>query len=397
MWKVENYKNAFLVKSVIVALFFLQNNAWAQNSGFTQKYRIMFVNSTGDKFIPVQDITKISENDLIEKDIKAAFLSSVSKSFISFALSKQGSKESFSDLTSKESILNFLSLSENNLKEDLGKLLSKVKNYPINKTILIIPQKEITDFFYKPEKISMDRFSAANVLADNAFAGSFDEVTTNIIKNFKYDILFNQMATLVALKADLNLISPNDVKLNLKVLLKINKTTMPFTEKNAVVEFETLEIPSDDTYMLASANKQLANLPEKSELKITFGEFNQYSKGDFNLHNDKKNRNNPVLRGKAVKSDLVKIKIGINDIIIDLKKAEATNIKTFTQPGLKFFKFDLINKGLNIEKVDEQFRTEVNKQIQSELSKVNAKKAQLIEQTSDWNKIVNDLLNKVLK
>lgn len=33
----------------------------------------MFVNSTGDKFIPVQDITKIAENDLIEKDIKAAF------------------------------------------------------------------------------------------------------------------------------------------------------------------------------------------------------------------------------------------------------------------------------------------------------------------------------------
>ena len=367
------------LRIIVTLLLTLSATSKAYETDGYSKYKLIFVRNYVETFNPNQDLLNPSAREISENALKEKMMNGIIGGLIPLAQNlKSENNNNLGD-----AIMASASVVAKNLTKELSNVTT---SYQSKIQTMLIPFNEAlgpqNNLFYNSHKISSSGEDIVNYLKVPITHPSFSTNATQSIKavqNF-YFINGQKFGTsyLLGTVSSLEINGPQR-SLKISVLLGIKPNIYPFTNTSPMVNFKNIELPEivennnhTDLSALIDFEFDLTTSAENNyKANIHFGAFDRFENGKFILLDKNKDLWAPRLIGNINKPNLQMIaaNFSIPEIQMDLKLRQVTGMTTYTSIGIEYRSKRLLLGGIHLGKVDNDFRNEINKTIDSETQK----------------------------
>lgn len=376
------------------------------------KYQIFLVQTLDKSFIPTMTLEQIKKNGETNAEIKKSFVGAIKKSIL--PLNRFMNPDLLtSGVNLQSEVTKMLTVFSNNLKEELKQIkISKTVSFQLK----VVPVKSEDRVAIDSENNRLDSYGYSGV-------GSKDVPFKRLYSRDKFSIyepmilptqdapykdaetviaqdVYNGLVDVVKFVVNKDHTKPFflTTSFNIDLLPDVNKSKisidsvvglptnidMPFTESNEKISFEKILFPEFDLTQVSynlypCAFIKLVNSFNSSDIlmHIDFGPLGTIKDGQWvratNIDDIKVAT--PKLYGKAKK--FIGVNFNVFNLSVNISKQEVSNLDMFLSIGAPIISRNKIGT-INNTSVDKEFETEINKQIQANLKKLDEKKNQLV-------------------
>jgi len=417
-------KTVICISYCIVALSVSYLHAFSKSS----EYKLLFVHHQSASFNPNQDVLNPTAIETQREQVQEAIAGSVMKSLVPLS-SALNSPHLFTSLLTMTSVLRAT------LATHLEKMpISELKAFPIIHDVYLAPWKTpAQDDFYSAEKISMNENQFTNFLGVSPGSEKFDVLLTQSLQKLQKKLYKNgspilpspqgygktsksgttedgspilpspqgygktsksgmtDPAFLLAMRSFLFVhATPNvQARFVLRILLGLNPGSFDFITENDRVKLDKVVIPDVANRGGVASLEFDIDLFDKEKpplLKVSFGELDKFSNGEFLIQEKAKQKYVPRIEGtikmsylksrfgfekKKLEDEPSKLAINFNfsDFVFLLEKQEVSDLNVLLSPGIRIGTTNYVAGRLHMDSVDKEIQTEINNTLQDEIKK----------------------------
>lgn len=391
----------FKIRTFGFLFFLLISSLFADQYKGRSPYRLIFVErpDLAIPFDPNENLLELSPLKKKKEEVAAKILSAVVKGMLPMSgmLGSALSDPQTDFLTATTSLSALLSKQINHSLSDIQNYDAQV--FPMVSDVYLIPwQTEERNLFYSADKISMSPDGVANVLISSNNSEKFEAQVTAQIKELQ-QLRFSteNPVYLLGLRGFIFVNPRGESNLRISTLLALKPGNIPFTQSNDQITFEKIYIPGNaqsPAVVKLSLNIPLFKL-QAPTLEAEFGEFEAFSKGNFNLKERSRQNMSPSMEGKSAKGS-IPLSFGFSSLKFDLETLNVSDLNLLTSLGYLSKRGRLPIGGFKVSSVNQQFQQEINNTLNAEVQKAREAGQEAVESRIFSNEILKEALESIV-